>query len=200
LAYDKSDPVNAAWGCYEGTTCIALGADGTPTSAKWADSGQPPIDIGARIDFVDLDAEECWSRIASKLLSEGSTEGSAVRKFRIGQDWFRDALDKRWEFRCALTDLGMRELLRASHIVPWAQDKTARLDEANGLLLAAHVDALFGEYLISFDQDGELVWSRHVPEETKRKLGFPLRLRGALTAREQARLASHLAEMRGRGG
>jgi putative restriction endonuclease len=42
--------------------------------------------------------------------------------------------------------LTTRALLRASHIKPWSQSTDSeRLDPANGILLAAHIDALFIE-------------------------------------------------------
>jgi hypothetical protein len=52
-------------------------------------------------------------------------------------------------------------ILRASHIKPWKDaSNTERLDPFNGLLLSAHVDALFDRGLISFEDDGKLLISR----------------------------------------
>jgi len=50
-----------------------------------------------------------------------------------------------WEGRCAVTGLAVPELLRASHIKPWADCETdaERLDVYNGFLLAPHLDAAF---------------------------------------------------------
>jgi putative restriction endonuclease len=64
---------------------------------------------------------------------------------RVGQDVFRAGRIDYWEGRCAITGLGVVELLRASHIKPWAAcDLDAeRLDVLNGLLLAPHLDAAF---------------------------------------------------------
>lgn len=57
---------------------------------------------------------------------------------RVGQDIFRQGLMECWESRCAITGLAIPELLRASHIKPWADCATdaERLDVYNGLLLA----------------------------------------------------------------
>jgi predicted restriction endonuclease len=48
-------------------------------------------------------------------------------------------------------------LLRASHIVPWAQCQTdaLRLDVPNGLLMSALWDAAFDAGLVSFDDEAE---------------------------------------------
>ena len=63
---------------------------------------------------------------------------------RIGQGGFRDALMTIWERSCAVTSLTCPELLRASHVKPWSHSsRRERLDPNNGLLLAAHLDALF---------------------------------------------------------
>jgi hypothetical protein len=71
---------------------------------------------------------------------------------RIGQDLFRDALTDYWSGRCPLTGITDPALLRASHIVPWAECCDAqRLDVHNGLLLSALWDAAFE---ISFADDG----------------------------------------------
>jgi hypothetical protein len=50
----------------------------------------------------------------------GDTEAECVQKQRIGQDKFRDALMTYWNGRCPLTGIIEPELLRASHIIPWA--------------------------------------------------------------------------------
>lgn len=86
----------------------------------------------------------------------GNTEIDRVRKERIGQDMFRRALLRYWEGRCPLTGVTEPDLLRASHIVAWADCETdaERLDVHNGLLLAAHWDAAFDKGLISFADDG----------------------------------------------
>src|ERR1039458_5220747 len=73
---------------------------------------------------------------------------------RIGQDIFRDALMDYWNGHCPMTGITEPELLRASHIVPWADCTDAqRLDVYNGLLLSALWDAAFDRGLISFTDD-----------------------------------------------
>ena len=88
----------------------------------------------------------------------GATEVERLRKERIGQDVFREALMLFWEGACAVTGARHPRLLRASHIVPWAECETdaERLNVHNGLLLAAHLDAAFDAHLISFGVDGQI--------------------------------------------
>lgn len=86
------------------------------------------------------------------------TQKLAQQAVRIGQGPFRRALEKQWNHCCALTGIAHRELLRASHIVPWScSNDIERLDPENGLLLSALWDAAFDRGLVSFDDDGRAV-------------------------------------------
>ena len=89
-----------------------------------------------------------------------TTEAERMVIQRIGQDVFRDALMDYWGGRCPMTGITEPGLLRASHIVPWADCTDAqRLDVHNGLLLSALWDAAFDRGLISFADDGAVLAS-----------------------------------------
>jgi predicted restriction endonuclease len=98
---------------------------------------------------------------------------------RVGQDLFRGGLIEYWEGRCAVTGLAVPELLRASHIKPWADcpADAERLDVFNGLLLAPHLDAAFDRGFITFADDGELIVSSALGDADRRLLGLDLPLR-----------------------
>ncbi|RNJ61764.1 MAG: HNH endonuclease [Porphyrobacter sp. IPPAS B-1204] len=87
----------------------------------------------------------------------GNTEVERIVKERVGQGYFRRALMDYWGGRCPLTGIRDEALLRASHIVPWAECRSdeERLDVFNGLLLAVHWDAAFDRGLVSFNDDGK---------------------------------------------
>ncbi|MCX7864770.1 MAG: HNH endonuclease [Novosphingobium sp.] len=89
----------------------------------------------------------------------GATEAERLVRERVGQAWFRRALLDFWGSRCPLTGITDEPLLRASHIVPWAECRSdaERLDVFNGLLLAAHWDATFDRGLVSFDDAGRVL-------------------------------------------
>ena len=91
----------------------------------------------------------------------GATDAERVVKQRIGQARFRAALLEFWDGRCPLTGIDDPALLRASHIVPWAECETdaQRLDVHNGLLLSALWDAAFDAHLVGFDATGRAVAS-----------------------------------------
>ena len=93
-----------------------------------------------------------------------STEIERTVIQRVGQDIFRERLIDFWDGKCAVTGLSIQQLLKASHIKPWAKcDSDAeRLDVFNGLLLAPHIDALFDRGFVSFDDDGAILISSKV--------------------------------------
>jgi hypothetical protein len=102
-----------------------------------------------------------------------TTEAERLVIQRIGQDIFRSALMDYWGGRCALTGITDPALLRASHIVPWAEcDDALRLDVHNGLLLSALWDATFDSGLVSFADDGTALASPGLSGAARIALGL----------------------------
>ncbi len=92
-------------------------------------------------------------------------------KCRGGQAQYRAALLRKWNRRCVVTGITELELLRASHIKPFkACRKDERYDVNNGLILAAHIDALFDSGLITFNDDGAITISPKISKETIKQL------------------------------
>ena len=113
---------------------------------------------------------------------------------RAGQDIFRDALDRYWVGKCAVTGVSDRALLRASHILPWSECERddQRLDVFNGILLVAHLDAAFDAALLSFDESGMPMLSPLLSKEATNMLDYSLMGQAvALTDRHQAYLQQH---------
>jgi len=103
-----------------------------------------------------------------------STEVERLVRQRVGQNLYRDALMIYWGGACAVTGVTVTEALRASHAKPWAQcaDDVERLDSFNGFLLAAQLDALFDRFLISFDDDGNLLVAGRISPNDLHLLGI----------------------------
>ena len=79
----------------------------------------------------------------------------------------------------AITGLDVPDLLRASHVKPWADCATdaERLDVYNGLLLAPHVDAAFDAGFITISADGTVLVSDALSSGARSSLGLDRRLR-----------------------
>lgn len=85
------------------------------------------------------------------------TQRLQLAKARIGQGLFRKRV-LLFDEACRVTGVTDARVLVASHIKPWREaDNSDRLNGNNGILLSPHVDALFDEQLISFEDDGHLL-------------------------------------------
>ena len=110
-----------------------------------------------------------------------TTEAERLVVQRVGQGIFRQGLIEYWDGRCAVTSLAVIELLRASHIKPWAacERDSERLDVFNGLLLAPSLDAAFDAGLITVADDGAVLVSHILTGEDRQIIGLsdPLQVR-----------------------
>lgn len=134
----------------------------------------------------------------------GSTETMASVKLRRGQDYFRDAVLNNFGGRCGVTQLGVRELLIASHILPWGTHPKERLNVRNGLCLSRLHDAAFDRGLIAFDGSLKLLLSPRLTTELSQKsvadnfgadAGRPLHLPDDAALPELSFLAEHRAKI-----
>lgn len=135
---------------------------------------------------------EKFKRIASKMPLTTEAERLVVQ--RIGQNLFRNALLNYWQGRCCVTGLAVAELLRASHIKPWADCNSdyERLDLFNGLLLAPHIDAMFDGGWLTVQSDGALVVSGHLSTDAANSLGLRPGMRAdGLSVRHEEYLKYH---------
>lgn len=82
------------------------------------------------------------------------------RKQRTNQGEFRKRMIKYWG-KCCVTGINDYRLLIASHIKPWSEcNPEEKLAIDNGLLLAAPIDFLFDNYLLTFNDDGKAKLSK----------------------------------------
>jgi len=92
------------------------------------------------------------------------TESRASVKVRRGQAFFRQAVLAAYDGKCCITGISTPRLLRASHIVGWAQDERHRMNPCNGLALNTLHDAAFeghdGGPLMTLDEKCRVVISK----------------------------------------
>ena len=99
-----------------------------------------------------------------------ATEKETLANARVGQGTFRAEVLGMWDSRCCVTGSRTLDAIRASHIKPWRDsDKHERLDPNNGLPLVATLDALFDAGLITFAQNGKLLFSECL-DSTERQI------------------------------
>jgi HNH endonuclease len=126
-----------------------------------------------------------------------TTEMERLVVQRIGQDIFRAGLMDYWEGRCSLTGISDPALLRASHIIPWAncESDAERLNVHNGLLLSALWDAAFDRALVTFDDEGKPEFAASLSKPARLELRWLTPI--SLTDEHRRRLARHRSRVRG---
>jgi hypothetical protein len=151
-------------------------ADRVTTSRFGLDLGVPRSALAPLVGLLDAGAfsETPEGRVRVIGTSDAPlTERERLATARIGQGEFRTALFAAWNGKCPLSGIDHPELLRASHIKPWSVcSDWERLDPNNGILLAAHFDALFDRGLISFSDTGDLLVSPEIGDENIERLGL----------------------------
>ncbi len=110
-------------------------------------------------DDVDLEILPDTGIRTLKRPPGGPTEILVPAKVRRGQQYFREAVLNNSGNSCNVTGLPIRELLVASHILPWGLHPQHRLDVRNGLCLSRLHDAAFDRGFITFDEDLKLILS-----------------------------------------
>ncbi|EAA3793210.1 HNH endonuclease [Salmonella enterica subsp. enterica serovar Livingstone] len=97
---------------------------------------------------------------------------------RLGQGYFRKKCLELYP-TCPVTNISFEPLLRASHIKPWAACHTGkeRLDPFNGIMLAAHIDLLFDQGWLSFNDDGEILLSNELNPKIASQLELPKKIK-----------------------
>jgi putative restriction endonuclease len=137
----------------------------------------------------------------------GPTAMQATVKVRRGQEYFRQAVLNNFGGRCGVCGLAVRELLIASHILPWGIHEAERLNIRNGLCLSRLHDAAFDNWLISFDENLRLLLAprlkaylpqRAVVVNFSAFAGEPLRMPSDAVLPDPRFLAAHRAVFLGK--
>lgn len=95
-------------------------------------------------------------------LPTGETEKKRLVRTRLVQGFFRDAVLSSYEFKCAICNLDLPELLSASHIIPWSKNVARRADPRNGLSLCALHDRAFDRGLLSLNDSFEVILAERI--------------------------------------
>ncbi len=132
-------------------------------------------ELNALLDYIaaleeDADVFFFLGTINNPLLD--STTKQEMLNVRIGQQRFRKLVLDMWNHKCAITGAGL--FITASHIKPWSvSDNSERLDPFNGLALSPVYDKAFDAGLISFDDEGRILVSKHLKKDA-----YPLGISG----------------------
>ncbi|MFZ4828986.1 MAG: HNH endonuclease, partial [Phototrophicaceae bacterium] len=85
------------------------------------------------------------------------TETRQEQKIRLGQQFFRNLIMTSYSSQCCVCKMPIPELLIASHIVPWRDDKSLRVNPHNGLCLCALHDKGFDRGFFTLDEEYRVI-------------------------------------------
>jgi hypothetical protein len=96
-----------------------------------------------------------------------NTEREQIVKTRVGQSSFKRGLIKK-DSKCKICGISNNLFLIASHIKPWSKSThVERMDLNNGFLLCPNHDILFDRGFIAFQNDGSIICSKLLDDESK---------------------------------
>lgn len=148
--------------------------DGIPDT-----SGSPRTAIVFMLDPVETEFNPFQNAISDQ--AQPKIDLSATTSLQLVEARSKQSLFKRRlltvEKECRVTGIADLRFLRASHIKPWARcsDGNERIDGSNGLLLSPHADFLFDRGWITFENNGDLVRSDHLPKDVIERIGLNLK-------------------------
>jgi hypothetical protein len=159
----------------------------TPSSVVQGKSAAPASIIAsddASAEFGSFDQPEVAS-LERQIAGSNYTvlDATATVKTRgSAQRAFAKVVKANYGFKCAVTGIATREFLVASHIVPWADDESIRLDPRNGICLSTLVDRAFDSGFLTIDEKSTI----HVDLV---KIAGDVRLRSVLAPYDGAKLS-----------
>lgn len=118
--------------------------------------------VASKVKRMKIGISTCFVQERIDPKSKEGKEAVGFAKYRINQSVFRRWIVELYGNECCVTGLNVPEVLRASHISPWANDEDNRMNPSNGLCLSATYDAAFDRHLISFDGDYRMILSKRI--------------------------------------
>ncbi|MBU4177273.1 MAG: HNH endonuclease, partial [Proteobacteria bacterium] len=134
-----------------------------------------PGDAVAETFEVSAEEVDAFRRQIEQNNYDVADSHATVKTRGSAQKAFADAVKSNYGFRCAITSIKTKDFLVASHIVPWSEDQTIRLDPSNGICLSLLVDRAFekGYLLIEDDLTIHIDWDRVGDDQALRSLLGP---------------------------
>lgn len=154
--------------------------------------------INQKNDYVKPDIEDTIKEVEEEEEQEiiessnmAPREKEQLIKARRGQGKFRSHVQK-IEKSCRITKINDLKFLTASHIKPWSKSNNLeKLDGNNGLMLSPHIDRLFDQGWISFEDNGDVLLAKDLPKSIFDLWGINVRNVGEFNQKQRIYLAYH---------
>ncbi len=128
-----------------------------------------PVEVSRKMQNVEVSGIKRLVETNVDFSTKEGKETLRAVKARVNQGFFRKMVLQSYNGQCCITGLNVPEVLRASHIVAWAEDERNRMNPSNGLCLSATYDAAFDRHLITFDDDYRMILSPNLKDYTTNK-------------------------------
>ncbi|MBI16003.1 MAG: hypothetical protein CL782_07190 [Chloroflexi bacterium] len=106
---------------------------------------------------VDIETNSLRLTVHKKVLQRNhevsNTEATVKTRGKYQIIFREDIVLPNYDYQCAVTGIKTLSLLRAAHIVRWADNQKERLNPQNGICLSALADACFEKGFITIDSD-----------------------------------------------
>lgn len=113
----------------------------------------PQGDLVAEMLETDPDEVEAFHEQIEQKSYEVADSTATVKTRGSAQKAFAGVVKANYEYRCAITGVVAKDFLVASHIVPWSEDQSIRLDPSNGICLSLFVDRAFEKGYLQIEDD-----------------------------------------------
>jgi len=135
----------------------------------------PQGDAAAEMLEADPDEVEAFREQIQQKSYEVADSTATIKTRGSAQKAFAGAVKANYGNRCAITGIVTKGFLVASHIVPWSEDQSVRLDPSNGICLSLLVDRAFekGHLLIDDDLTIRIDWGRVGNDQALRRQLVP---------------------------
>ena len=144
------------------STHITGSVDGLLQALEARFPAVPQGDAVAETLETDADEVEAFREQIEQKSYEVADSTATVKTRGSAQKAFAGVVKANYGNRCAITGIVTKDFLVASHIVPWSEDQSVRLDPSNGICLSLLVDRAFekGYLLIEDDLTIRIEWGK----------------------------------------
>lgn len=128
----------------------------------WSEFSRSPEDIAfeSEIVFAQVMQREARAELDVRWEDARGLDRQAMTKVRVNQYFFRSMIIAGYRSRCAICELPLRQLLIASHIVPWSVDGSQRMNPQNGICLCSIHDRAFDAGLLLIGGDCKISFAQ----------------------------------------
>lgn len=127
-----------------------------------------------KVEEITLNQDEIQEIEKDVLTGKEGKDIERIVKTRVNQSLFRKVVINNYSNSCAICSLDIQNLLVASHILKWSENKEHRLNPTNGLCLCNIHDKAFELGYIGINTDYSILISKELKQVKEKETFFSL--------------------------